>query len=99
MRGVHPIVSRTFSYGRRFRSTEAIYFFVESVGAVSVFLRIVSPGSGGASGCLKYTGNRMDTGTGCPRVFAGMKRRSLEPLTAAESSAGYVELSATCVDS
>ena len=32
---------------------------------------IESPGSGGASGCRKNTGNRIDTGTGLPRVFAG----------------------------
>src|SRR5438067_1153583 len=67
--------------------------------AAPVFRKIVSPGSGGASGCLKYTGNRIETGTGSPRVLAGMNLSSLDPFTAAESSEGMPEVSATFVDS
>src|SRR5688500_8649133 len=44
----------------------------ESPFATSVESRLMreSPARGGASGCLKYTGNRIDTGTGCPCVLA-----------------------------
>src|SRR6266550_1926982 len=54
--------------------------------AAPVFFRIVSPGRGCASGCLKYTGKRIETGVASPRVFAGMNLSSDEPFTAAESS-------------
>src|SRR5438105_13553587 len=67
--------------------------------AIPVFRKIVSPGRGGASGCLKYTGKRIETGTGSPRVLAGMNLSSLDPFTAAESSEAIPEVSATFVDS
>jgi hypothetical protein len=58
-----------------------------------------SPASGGASGCLKYTGSRIDTGTGCPIVFAGSNFRSRDPFMAAESSAVKPDVSAMRVES
>src|SRR4051794_37473450 len=122
--GVHPIVSRTLSYGSRLRSC-FIYRVLRldvvlaagafaagaaaagfAVSAAMVLLAvaesrlmIVSPASGGASGCLKYTGRRIDTGTGWPRVFAGSNFRSLDPFIAAESSALNPDVSATRVES
>ena len=64
--------------------------------SLHVFLRIVSPGSGAASGWRKYTGNRIDTGTACPRVFAGMNRSSLRSSHRRRIERGIaVELSAT----
>jgi hypothetical protein len=58
-----------------------------------------SPASGGASGCLKKTGNRIETGTGCPWVLAGSNFRSREPFIAAESRALKPDVSATRVES
>jgi hypothetical protein len=67
--------------------------------AVVSRLMIESPASGGASGCLKYTGSRIETGTGWPWVFAGSNLRSREPFIAAESSAVNPEVSAIRVES
>src|SRR5665213_2255763 len=70
-----------------------------SATAAAVFLRIESPGGGGASGCRKYTGNRIDTGIGVPRNFAGSNFSSRDPLIAAESRVGIFDDSITRVES
>src|SRR6185312_13523284 len=59
----------------------------------------VSPGSGGMSGRRKNTGRRIEMLIGWPCSIAGRKRSDCEPLTAAESSAGYPDDSTTVVDS
>src|SRR6185312_3096661 len=63
------------------------------------FLRMESPGGGGASGCREYTGNRIDTGIGVPRSFAGTNLSSRDPLIAAESSGAMLDDSITRVES
>jgi len=60
-------------------------------------LRIVSPGSGGASGCRQYTGKRIEIACGWPFFFAGTKCSSRAPTIAALSSAGVPLASATVV--
>ena len=59
----------------------------------------VSPGSGRASGCRKYTGKSMEAGIDSPFNFAGTKRSADDPLAAAESSAAFPLGSSTRVDS